>query len=652
MPNALITLLIYFRVKFKNLGMKKHFLLTFLLGSLFAGKAFAGSSVPTTTIQDSIATDQHWTNDKQYLVKGYVYVTAGHSLTIDSGVIIRGDKNTKGTLIVERGAKIYANGTPNAPIVFTSNQPAGSRTYGDWGGVILCGKAPTNWTAGEAQVEGGPRSMYGGTDANDNSGKLTYVRIEFGGIAFSPNNEVNGLTLCGVGASTQIDHIQVSYSGDDSYEWFGGTVNSKYLISYAAWDDDFDTDVKYSGKNQFCVVLRDPYAADQSGSKAFESDSYLAGTASGLSDSNNITKAIFSNCTILGPLVSPTSTAYDPQFVAGVHIRRGSSLSVVNSVIGGWPAGVLIDESSASYGSTVANLQSNSLQFRNNIIAGIPTGGSPSIKEIVYVKDGARNLTSTNTNADTTTGNPFAPYAGPFTWLKASSNSNTIYASVQNGVRLQNPFNLGNPNFVPTSTSPICYNSKSLPAYMTAGGADPFKNGKVYPFDPTKPINTDTSNLFVNYNAPSVLPDFANNKAADGFFTRTNYIGAFAGTQTTNDDWSKGWANYDPTNTNYEFVNTYVANLAAKQSSFSSLFVYPNPAAQTANLSMELFQNTNVKVALFDITGKMLQVVYNGQMSAGKQSVDINLNNLNSGLYLVVVAAQDKQQTVKLNVIK
>src|SRR5215831_2720142 len=122
----------------------------------------ASAQVPVIDVKDSIASDTHWTCNNQYLLFGYVYVTKGHTLTIDAGTIIKGDKNTKGALIVERGAKIYAIGTPTNPIVFTSNQPAGSRNYGDWGGVILCGYSPTNWATGQGQVEGGPRSLYGG----------------------------------------------------------------------------------------------------------------------------------------------------------------------------------------------------------------------------------------------------------------------------------------------------------------------------------------------------------------------------------------------------------------------------------------------------------------------------------------------------------
>lgn len=604
----------------------------------------------TVTVKDSISTNTTWTATQQYLLKGYVYVTAGTTLTIDPGVIVRGDKNTKGALIIERGAKIMANGTAAAPIVFTSNEAQGDRSYGDWGGIILCGKAPTNWTAGEGQVEGGPRSMYGGTDPHDNSGKLSYVRIEFAGIAFSPNNEVNGLTFCSVGDATQIDHIQVSYSGDDSYEWFGGTVNTKYMISIGAWDDDFDTDNQYSGKNQFLFSLRDPNAADQSGSKAFESDSYQNGTVTGLADNTQATKPVFSNVTAIGPMIAPTSTAINTNYVSAAHIRRGSGISILNSILVGYPCGVLIDESSSAYGSTTGNIADNTLQFRNNIIAGIPTNSTPSAKEIVYVKDGARSLTPTNANADTTTGNPFNPFAGPWSWLKNPAYGNFIYATENNGTRLQNPFNLTNPNPVPTSTSPICYNAKALPAYMTVGGVDPFKNGKVYPFDPTKPINTDTSALFVNYNAPTILPDFTNTKASDAFFTKVNYVGAFAGTQTSTDNWMKGWANFDPNNTFYEYVSTDVARMA--EGNMHNVSVFPNPAANSAFVSFSLDNAAKANIVLVDMTGKVVKNVYSADNTTGVQNLDMDLGNVAPGLYFVTVTAGDFSKTVKLSVVK
>ena len=322
--------------------MKKTLLtLAVCLGGLTTVLAY-----PTVTIQGDITSNRRFSADSQYLLKGYVYVTSGNTLSIDAGTIIRGDKNTKGSLIIEKGAKLIAAGTATKPIVFTSNQAAGNRYPGDWGGVILCGTAPVNWNGNDAIVEGGPRSHYGGSNPADNSGTMQYVRIEFAGIAFSPNNEVNGLTLCGVGTGTTLDHIQVSYSGDDSYEWFGGTVNAKYLIAFRGHDDDFDSDNGWNGKVQFGVSMRDPLDADQSGSKCYESDSYQPGlTASGINDTTAATRPVFSNMTNVGPLNSATSTAWDNQYVAGLHIRRGSAMSLINSIVIGWPCGILFDES-------------------------------------------------------------------------------------------------------------------------------------------------------------------------------------------------------------------------------------------------------------------------------------------------------------------
>ncbi len=167
-----------------------------------------------------------------YFLQGWTYVKSGATLTIEPGTIIRGDKINKAAIIVEPGGKLIAEGTPAAPIVFTSNQTAGSRNYGDWGGIILCGNAVINVTGGTAVIEGGVGTVYGGTNDNDNSGIMKYVRIEFPGIAFQPNNEINGLTFGGVGDGTTIDYVQVSYSGDDSYEWFGGFVNAKHLVAH------------------------------------------------------------------------------------------------------------------------------------------------------------------------------------------------------------------------------------------------------------------------------------------------------------------------------------------------------------------------------------------------------------------------------------
>lgn len=589
------------------------------------------SAVTVVNVQDSISTDTHWTCDKQYLLFGYVYVTNNSTLTIDPGVIIKGDKNSKGSLIVERGSKLMAVGTAAQPIVFTSNEAAGNRSYGDWGGVILCGKAPVNWNAGTAQVEGGPRSIYGGTDPHDNSGQLSYVRIEFPGIAFSPNNEINGLTFCGVGDGTQIDHIQVSYSGDDSYEWFGGNVNTKYLVAYRGWDDDFDTDNGYSGFNQYGMALRDPFAADQSGSKAWESDSYQNGTATGLTDTSQLTKPVFANYTAVGPLVSPTSTAYDPQFVAAAHIRRGSAISILNSLLIGYPAGILIDESQGgSYGSTIANLVSGASQIKGVGVAGIPTTNTPGPKEVFFVYNGARSLTPTNAYGDTSTYS-FAPYSGPWGWFLDPSNKNKIYPTEQNGLRLQSPFDLSNPNFLPTSTSPVAYNS-------------------AHAFNPNNPINTDTSGNYANYNVPAFAPAHSN-KLDNGFFETTNYIGGFNGTGNTSAKWTNGWCNFDPVNTDYSAVCS--ANAIQKYDADKLyLRVQPNPAVNEAIVGYRVTEETKVEIALFDVLGSKVKDIFTGNANPGEFVYRFETAGVNAGVYFVNVKTANAQQSIKLMIVK
>ena len=301
-------------------------------------------------------------SSKTYLLKGFVYMEDGGVLTIQPGTVIKGDKASKGTLIVKKGAKLNAEGTAAHPIVFTSAQPAGSRNPGDWGGLIICGKAPVNLPGGEGTIEGGPDARYGGSDINDNSGTLRYVRIEYAGVPFQPNQEINGLTLGGVGKGTTVSHIQVSFCGDDSYEMFGGTVNTDHLVSYKTTDDDLDTDNGYSGKVQFAVVLRDPNIADVSGSNAFESDNDAAGSTAAPA-----TNAIFSNISIFGPK-QDTAISVNSNFKRGAHLRRNTQTCIYNSLISGYPVGLFIDGS-----GTESNASSGLLQVRNTIISACNT---------------------------------------------------------------------------------------------------------------------------------------------------------------------------------------------------------------------------------------------------------------------------------------
>lgn len=327
-----------------------------------------------------ISADKTLDASKKYLLKGFVYVTKGAKLTIPAGTVIMGDKASKGTLVITRGSKIDAQGTATNPVVFTSSQAAGARQEGDWGGVVLLGKANINASGNEAKLEGGlvPTNggnekeyiWYGGSDDNDNSGSIVYARIEFAGIALSPDNELNSLTMGGVGAGTKLSYIQVYRAGDDAFEWFGGTVNADHLVASYTKDDDFDTDFGYSGRVQFGVAQRHRNLADVSGSNGFESDNNADGTAV-----TPQTKAVFSNMTIVGPIISGNSaSSITLPFQNAAHIRRNSSISIRNSVLVGFPVGVYIDGTKGV--ATHKNLGSGadgSLAFKNNIIAGCAT---------------------------------------------------------------------------------------------------------------------------------------------------------------------------------------------------------------------------------------------------------------------------------------
>ena len=194
------------------------------------------------------------THDKVWDLSDTTYVADGQVLTIEPCTRIEGTKSPLGTLVVSRGGKLMAVGTATSPILFTGKAAKGSRAPGDWGGLILLGKAPN--FQGEVNAEGlpnDPKNKYGGTDAADNSGTLKYIGLLFPGYELSPGNEVNGLTMSSVGTGTTIENIVVNGSADDCFEWFGGTVNTSNIVCQNSDDDMFDTDFGYAGtiKNAF-----------------------------------------------------------------------------------------------------------------------------------------------------------------------------------------------------------------------------------------------------------------------------------------------------------------------------------------------------------------------------------------------------------------
>ncbi len=417
-----------------------------------------------------------------YNLKGFVYVTDGATLTIEPGVIIKGEKSTKGTLIVERGGKIMARGTKERPIVFTSAQAPGSRKPGDWGGIILLGNAPNNMS--EMTIEGGVRSSHGGNSPADNSGVLSYMRVEFAGIEYSTDNEINGITFGSVGSGTQIDHIQVSHSGDDSFEWFGGTANAKYLVAYSGWDDDFDTDNGFSGKVQYALALRNPRVADKSASNGFESDNNAAA-----STATPFTSTVFANVSLFGPVSNPASyteqggqqgSSTDARFQAALHLRRNTQLSIFNSLIAAFPIGLIIENDKSSTTQTWAT--EGKLNVTNCVMAGM-------------VQD----------YQDAQVSNVFNPANNAFAsaYFTRADGNNRRFAALADLKLSGNPLDLASPVVFPATDSPL------------ATGAA-----------------------------------WTNTKVSTGF-DKVNYIGAFGPTETAANNWTSGWCNFDPQNTEY-----------------------------------------------------------------------------------------------------
>jgi hypothetical protein len=291
------------------------------------------------TIKDTI----HLTSSVAWHLSGLVYVDSSDVLIIDAGTTIRGDVSSSSTvpgggLIVTRGAQIRAIGTASSPIVITS--AATSPVSGDIAGVVLIGNASTNH-AGRVLIEGITNNppadaTYGGsvgTVDTDTSGILQYVRIEYAGFELAADNELNGLTLAGVGSGTIIDFVEVFKSKDDSFEFFGGTVSPTHLLSVDGLDDMFDTDNGYRGSITYALGLADTTRADKSTSNGVESDNNATGTSA-----TPLTNATFNYVTLVG-LRTPARASITNGAPSGTgkygrsgHLRRNSGNTFTNSI--------------------------------------------------------------------------------------------------------------------------------------------------------------------------------------------------------------------------------------------------------------------------------------------------------------------------------
>ena len=484
---------------------------------------------------------------KVYLLRSLIVVRNGGKLIIPAGTVIRGQSNSQSspkqyaTIVVERGGYIQIDGTVTNPVVLTSAKPIGSRDRGDWGGLVLCGKAVNN-QGPDIQMEGfnnvaldNTLAKHGGINDDDNSGSINNLRIEFGGMAFEPNKEINGLTFCSVGRNTTVNNVQVSFSGDDSYEWFGGTVNCKHIIAFKGTDDDFDTDFGYRGAVQFGISFKDSSYYDlswnapsgASTSETFESDNDASG-----SGRLPLTSAVFSNMTCVGPIPagmtwSQLSTTQKGAFRRGIRIRRNSRLSIVNSIFMGYRNFVMFDGDSVLVNSGVKSnkVSDKNDLFRNNYIYGVkasaPAGATNTGLAEISAGSNVNVLDS---------------------WIRSSINSNTIDTS------------------------------KFVPGFL---------------------VNTN------NFIAPDFRPMDLN--------VQPNF--------------------------EYGVLGFYGVTQVKVVGKVKSVSAYPNPTNGEYTVEFTSTQDFNASVFVTDLNGRTVRNISTTDVIAGNNFINVNLSDLNSGLY-------------------
>ena len=356
-----------------------------LAASFFAFVAFARAA--TIDITTDIAGDVTWTSNNTYVLQTIVYVRSNAVLSIEPGTVIKGATNIN-TLIardgvpnlvsalwVARGGRLYATGTVDHPILFTyegddvnSSTDVPYNMSGQWGGVVLCGRATINsaqFAAGEAanpkyeRFEGtttegqGNAHYFGGDDDEDNSGILRYVSIRYPGNVFAPNRELNGLTMAAVGRATTIEYVEVLNSSDDAFEWWGGTVSTRYLVAAFCEDDDFDTDQGYRGTNQFWFGIKPPWNGS-SDSRGFETDGDLNQTGYPGNNATPHSSWRVYNATLIGRGTNAAG------FGGGVgwNARDEARPNVYNSILTDFASGLLIDtDGTNEFSDGVADLR-------------------------------------------------------------------------------------------------------------------------------------------------------------------------------------------------------------------------------------------------------------------------------------------------------
>jgi hypothetical protein len=396
--------------------------------------AEAAVTMPDRSLQvvaSDITTSTTWSADRRYRLQGFIHVANNATLTIEPGTIIEGDFNTVGSsLFILRGSRIVAQGTAARPIVFTSSQPAGQRRAGDWGGLVIVGNGIINRTApvileGTGTGASNPAVDYaGGTDNADDSGILRYVRIEFAGFATAPDAELNSLTLAAVGSGTTIEYVQTLMGLDDSFEYFGGAVDGRYLVSYNSGDDHFDMSEGYVGRLQHVIAFQNiqvvprPQAGNiSSDPQGIENDGCAGANCPNGQNSAPFTVPLVANFTLVGPPAGVTSGAGN----IGMMLRRGTGGYYVNGLVTRWSRAAI----SLRDQSTLDRIAGGDLVLRNLYLAGNavtfqPQTGATVQGSVDLAASAIEVAPGTVTAASLFTGLPATPTTAALDWSLAA----------------------------------------------------------------------------------------------------------------------------------------------------------------------------------------------------------------------------------------
>ena len=359
-----------------------------------------GTAAEKVTISADIASDYTMTKDKWYELSGLIHVLNGATLTIEPGTCIRGSLSNLGGLIITQGAKIMAISDRFHPIVMTSQKPVGSRVRGDWAGLLILGKSINNNPGGQRIFEAlpaDPLALYGGgvnPNEADNSGSIRYMRVEFAGYNYLPDQEINGVTFGAVGSGSHFDYMQSSFANDDAYEWFGGTCSHKYLISYAETDDQFDMDEGYHGNLQYLLGVRSAGLTETSPAGACNGLEHDNNTNLGTSSAVNpnitaplpTTAPTISNMTLVGPQhpganKSALNTLWQQRMGEQYRIRTNAATGVFNSIAWGYATEINLPNVGNLAPSVQTRASNDELCIRNNsIISNEFQSGSTNVK--------------------------------------------------------------------------------------------------------------------------------------------------------------------------------------------------------------------------------------------------------------------------------